>query len=102
MWGAVNVKKNTILRGNQRDFVNSFQPDRGLAPDTRGTPFATVVTGTNSLIGGGLRDPNTLLTKTSINTLDLPAGAGCENGGDMMGPYDDKIWASPGASFACA
>jgi len=102
VWGAVNVKKNTVLRGDQRDFVNSFQPDRGLAPDTRGTPFATIVTGTNSLIGGGLRDPNTTLTKTSINTLDLPGGAGCENGGDMMGPYGDQIWASPGASFACA
>lgn len=102
VWGAVNVKKNEILRGNQRDFANSFQPDRGLAPDSRGTPFATIVTGTNSLIGAGLRDPASTLTKTSINTLDLPGGAGCANGGDMMGPYDDRIWASPGASFACA
>ena len=102
VWGAVNIKKNEILRGNQRDFANSFQPDRGLAPDSRGTPFATVVSGTNTLIGAGLRDPASSLTKTSINTLDLPGGAGCENGGDMMGPYDDRIWASPGASFACA
>ncbi len=108
VWGAVNVKKNTILRGSQRDFANSFQPDRGLAPDTRGTPFATLVNGSVSagtagnLIGTGLVDPNTSQTKTSINTLDLPGGAGCENGGDMMGPYDDRIWASPGASFACA
>ncbi|RZA21029.1 MAG: TonB-dependent receptor [Lysobacteraceae bacterium] len=101
-WGAINIKRNEILRGNQRDFANSFQPDRGLAPDSRGTPFATIVTGTNSLIGGGLTDPASSLTKTSINTLDLPGGAGCANGGDMMGPYDDKIWASPGASFACA
>lgn len=102
VWAAVNVKRNEILRGTQRDFANSFQPERGLSPDSRGTPFATIVTGTNSLIGAGLRDPATTLTKTSINTLDLPGGAGCENGGDMMGPYDDKIWASPGASFACA
>ncbi|MFS8138533.1 MAG: TonB-dependent receptor plug domain-containing protein, partial [Thermomonas sp.] len=102
VWGAINIKKNEILRGNQRDFANSFQPDRGLSPDSRGTPFATLVTGTGSLIGGGLRDPASALTKTSINTLDLPGGIGCENGGEMMGPYDDKIWASPGASFACA
>lgn len=53
VWAAVNVKKNKILRGNQRDFANSFQPERGLGPDTRGTPFANVVTGTGSLIGGG-------------------------------------------------
>ncbi|WP_433853364.1 TonB-dependent receptor plug domain-containing protein [Stenotrophomonas nitritireducens] len=102
VWAAVNAKKNKILRGNQRDFVNSFQADRGLSPDTRGTPFANIVTGTGSMIGGGLKDPNTNLTKTTINTLRLPGGAGCENGGDMMGDYGDKIWASPGASFGCA
>jgi iron complex outermembrane receptor protein len=102
VWAAVNAKKNKILRGNQRDFVNSFQPERGLSPDTRGTPFANIVSGTGSLIGGGLRDPASGLTKTTVNTLDLPGGAGCEAGGDMMGPYDDKIWASPGASFGCA
>ncbi|MGV8923176.1 MAG: TonB-dependent receptor [Thermomonas sp.] len=102
VWGAVNVKKNEILRGNQRDFANSFQPDRGLSPDSRGTPFATIVNGANGMIGSGLKDPASTLTKTSINTLDLPGAAGCINGGDMMGPYDDKIWASPSASFACA
>ncbi len=109
VWAALNVKKNTILRGDQRDFANSFQPDRGLAPDSRGAPFATIVNGStltpatlDNLIYTGLRDPNTTLTKTSINLLDLPGGAGCENGGDMMGPYDDRAWASPGSSFACA
>ncbi len=102
VWAAVNVKQNKILRGNQRDFVNSFQADRGLSPDTRGTPFANIVTGTGSMIGGGLKDPVTGLTKTTINTLRLPGGAGCVNGGDMMGDYGDKIWASPGASFGCA
>ena len=102
VWAAVNAKRNEILRGNQRDFANSFQPARGLSPDTRGTPFANVVSGTGSLIGTGLRDPASTLTKTTINTLELPGGAGCEAGGDMMGPYDDKVWASPGASFGCA
>ncbi|MFT3754850.1 MAG: TonB-dependent receptor [Pseudoxanthomonas sp.] len=102
LWGTVNYKKNEILLGSDRDFSNSFQPDRGLSPDTRGTPFGNVVSATNSLIGGGLRDPETGLTKTTISPLDLPGGAGCENGGDMMGPYDDKIWASPGASYGCA
>ena len=102
VWAAVNVKQNRILRGKQRDFANSFQPARGLSPDTRGTPFANVFSGTGSLIGSGLRDPASNLTKTAINVLDLPGGAGCETGGDMMGPYDDKIWASPGSSFACA
>jgi len=41
-FGSVSVKRNTILRGSDRDFSNTFQPERGLSPDTRGTPFATV------------------------------------------------------------
>ncbi len=102
VWFAVNAKKNDALRGYQRDFANSFQANRGLSPDTRGTPFANVVSGTGSLIGSGLKDPATTLTKTSINTLRLPGGAGCVNGGDMMGDYGDQIWASPAASYACA
>ncbi len=102
VWVAVNAKKNDALRGYQRDFANSFQPSRGLSPDTRGTPFANIVSGTGSLIGSGLKDPATTLTKTSVNTLRLPGGAGCVNGGDMMGDYGDQIWASPAASYACA
>ncbi|MBS0215359.1 MAG: TonB-dependent receptor [Proteobacteria bacterium] len=102
VWVTVNAKKNQALRGYQRDFANSFQPNRGLSPDTRGAPYGNVVTGTGSMIGGGLKDPVTGLTKTTISPLDLPGGAGCVNGGDMMGPYGDQIWASPGASFACA
>lgn len=102
VWVTVNAKKNDALRGYQRDFANSFQADRGLAPDTRGAPYGNVVTGTGSMIGGGLKDPGTGLTKTTISPLRLPGGAGCVNGGDMMGDYGDQIWASPGASFACA
>ena len=30
------------LNGSQRDFVDTFQPRRGISPDTRGTPIATL------------------------------------------------------------
>src|SRR5690606_10703248 len=40
-FGTVTFKRNTILRGNDRDFSSSFHPEYGLSPDTRGTPFAT-------------------------------------------------------------
>src|SRR5690554_6245583 len=58
-FGTLSVKRNTILRGEDRDFSNAFQPDRGLSPDTRGTPFATVFNRTGAqaginLIGSGL------------------------------------------------
>ena len=104
-FGTVTFKRNTILRGNDRDFSNSFHPAFGLSPDTRGTPFATVFNnnGRTNLIGSGLLDPAGGATKmTAINILSLPSGAGCENGGDAMGPYDYKIWNSAGSKYACA
>ena len=113
VFGTATFKRNEILRGTDRDFSNSFQADRGLSPDTRGTPFATVFSlgtsavGSSSLIGTGLVDPAdpasaTPLRLTAINVLDLPGGAGCENGGDMMGPYDHRLWNVPGSRYACA
>ncbi len=39
---TLGVRENKALRGDQRGFVNTFQPDRGLSVDTRGTPFATL------------------------------------------------------------
>ncbi|RZJ83381.1 MAG: TonB-dependent receptor, partial [Massilia sp.] len=56
--------ENKALRGDQRDFVNTFQPDRGVSVDTRGSPsgnvFATTIgpsllsrTGTGPTIPGG-------------------------------------------------
>ena len=81
-FGTLSVKRNTILRGDDRDFSNAFQADRGLSPDTRGTPFATVFnrTGTQAgmnLIGGGLTDPDGGGTMTAINILNLPGADGC-------------------------
>lgn len=113
VWLAVSAKSNEILRGSDRDFANSFQPGRGLSPDTRGTPFANVFSGGGSMAGVdvnpsptvtsyGLIDPATGSTVSAVNLLDLPGGAGCENGGDMMGPYDPDIWAGPASRYACA
>uniref|UniRef100_UPI0028A7F2A4 TonB-dependent receptor plug domain-containing protein n=1 Tax=Massilia alkalitolerans TaxID=286638 RepID=UPI0028A7F2A4 len=99
--------QNKALRGDQRDFVNTFQPDRGVSVDTRGSPsanvFATTIaptllsrTGTGpTLPGGGAT------TYNGISLLDLPGGAGC-NSIDGMGPYDEKLWNSAGAAYGCA
>ena len=102
VWFSGTIKKNQILRGTQRDFANSFQPDRGLSPDSRGGPFATVVNGTGTMVKGGLIDPRdpTGPTQTSINVANLPGGGGCENAGDMMGPYGYQIW-SLSSHYAC-
>lgn len=39
---TLSVTDAKILNGSDRDFVNTFQPERGLSPDTRGTPYATL------------------------------------------------------------
>jgi iron complex outermembrane receptor protein len=111
-WNAfatVSFKRNDILRGRDRDFSNTFQPDRGLSPDTRGPPFATVFSlggtgvGASSLLRNGVLDPaNPATRQTAVNILDLPGGLGCAAGGDMMGPYDERLWSSPASRFACA
>ena len=102
VWGTVNYRRAEILRSHQRDFANSFQPDRGVSPDTRGTPFATVTNASGGIINGSLTDPDGGGAMRYINILNLPGGAGCENGGDNMGPYDYRLWDGASSKYACA
>ncbi len=100
--------ENQALRGNQRDFVNTFQPNRGLSVDTRGAPFANVFATTvgpsflartggsgPTIPGGGTQ------TYNGISLLDLPGGAGCASI-DGMGVYDEKLWDTASAKYGCA
>lgn len=100
VWVAATLKKNEILRGTQRDFTNSFQPERGLSPDSRGGPFATIGSSAGTLIKGNLTAPDGS-AQNWVNTADLPGGIGCEKAGDLMGPYSDDIWTSS-FRYACA
>lgn len=111
-FGTLSVKRNTILRGSDRDFSNSFQANRGLSPDTRGTPFATVFANTRgasaggpiaNLIGTGLLDPEGGSTRMSaINIYNLPGAEGCAAAGPDMGAYDYRLWESLSSKYACA
>ena len=109
---SLSVSDNKILRGNQRDFVSAFQPDRGVSPDTRGAPIATlfainqVHTGLslNGTTGRGIGPVDFAtpgLTVNGINILDLPGQAGCQSV-DGMSPYQEALWASPAAKYGCA
>ena len=104
---AGSTSKNQALRGNQRDFVNTFQPDRGLSVDTRGAPFANVfATGLGDTIfsrksSTGPKLPGGTQAYSGVSVLDLPGGAGCSSI-DGMGAYDEKLWDSPAAAFGCA
>ena len=109
--GAVSYSWNKKLRGDQRDFVNTNQPLRGLSPDTRGTPIATLFNiGTNAfqnptgslLAGLTLTAPNGgNAAAGGVNFLDLPGGAGCESMDGGLA-YDWELWNSPNNFYACA
>lgn len=98
--------ENKALRGDQRDFVNTFQPDRGLSVDTRGTPSANIFATTLgpsllSRTGTGPTTPGGTIAYNGISLLDLPGGAGCDSV-DGMGAYDEKLWDTPSAAYGCA
>jgi len=107
-FGTISVKRNTILRGSDREFSNSFQPEHGLSPDTRGTPFATVFSlgttgvGASGMLRGGVFETGNTTRLTAVNIYDLPGAAGCEAAGPDMGPYDHRLWEVPGSKYACA
>jgi iron complex outermembrane recepter protein len=114
---AVSKRWSGVLFGMDRDFVNGNQPNRGLSIDTRGTPIATAFPINATGAGIGISQGGTLLGNTTgtltnltvggvrlnggVNILDLPGGAGC---GSVDGglPYDEVLWNTPGAVFACA
>jgi iron complex outermembrane receptor protein len=102
-------RENKALRGDQRDFVNTFQPNRGVSVDTRGSPFANVfgvsptsygktLLGTNA---SGVAAATGTQLYNGISLLDLPGGKGC-NSIDGMGAYDEKLWDTPSAAYGCA
>ena len=112
---SLSVQDNKILRGDQRGFVNTYQPERGLAPDTRGTPIATLfaVNGTTANVlsrdninntgrsTGPVDFANPALRVNGINILDLPGQAGCSSV-DGMSPYQEQLWATAASKYGCA
>lgn len=115
LMGTFSVTDSKILRGDQRDFVNTFQPERGLSPDTRGTPIATLfaVSTLNSVLSrdnlnnagrsAGPIDPaNPALRVNGINIIDLPTNTAGYAGLDGMGPYDEVLWNSPASKYGSA
>jgi iron complex outermembrane recepter protein len=105
LMAAGSYSENKALRGDQRDFVNTFQSNRGLSVDTRGTPFATIFPFAGTIIPSAGTAPfvigsTTVRASGGINVLDLPGGAGCNSiaGQDA---YDELLWSDPSRVYAC-
>ena len=114
---SASYSDNKVLNGRDRDWMNGYQPNRGLSIDTTGAPFATIfpinaVPGTigsgGTLFGGTtgavlapfLPGSTTVRATGGVNVLDLPGGPGCKSV-DGMEAFDELIWSRPSAAFAC-
>ncbi|MCX8097905.1 MAG: TonB-dependent receptor [Casimicrobiaceae bacterium] len=105
-------REHKILRGADRDFVNTFQPERGLHVDTRGAPFATAfaITSIRTILSSrnvagqlqnGLGPLEGNVRMNGINALNMPGMPGCESIPGMA-DYDEALWALPSGKYGCA
>jgi len=101
---SLSLADHKMLRGDQRDFVNTFQPERGISPDTRGTPIATLFTvaNTTTVLGTSSANPvdpaNPAIRVNGVNVIDLPTNTAGYAGLDGMGPYQEILWGVTSAS----
>jgi iron complex outermembrane receptor protein len=96
----VSFDRQEILNGNERKFSNGYQPERGLSPDTTGTPFATQTGLAGTAMGASFRLPTT--GTQSYNRANLYSfTTGCESYPGMT-QYQFNLWNSPGFRFGCA
>ncbi len=102
---SVNYRENKYLAAKDRSFIDTDQPDRGLSPDTRGTPFATIFSrnGTALTAANAPFLPGTTTRATGgVNVLNLPGAAGCESISGMT-PFRSLLWpGSTNSALACA
>ena len=99
---SLTFDRNERLNAPQRKFVNGYQPDRGLSPDTTGTPFATQTGGAGTAIGSSFRTPNLGTGTQTFNRANLLSFQGKCDTGQQMSQYQFLLWGSPGFRYGCA
>ena len=92
--------RQEILKGTERSFSNGYQPDRGLSPDTTGTPFATHTGAAGSAIGATFTLPGGSQAYNRANLLSFQGR--CAEGGPMMSQFESALWGNPAARYGCA
>ena len=86
---SLTVDKAQRLNGSDRSFVNGFQPERGLSPDTTGTPYANQLSGAGTALGASFQlpgDPNKYL---QANPLSFQGKCDTIPG---MSQYQTALW----------
>ena len=99
---SLAYKTNTRLRGSQRDFHDGVQPERGLAPDTTGTPYANISTGAGTALPASFALPGYPAVTGNYNRVNLLAlQNNCDSVTDQ-GAYRGDVTGFPRANAACA
>ena len=96
---SLGYSKQDRLRGNQRDFNNGYQPSRGLAMDTTGTPFANIGAASGTALPASYKLPGDTANQTRVNLLALQGK--CETITGQL-PYRGDITGFTNAQHACA
>ena len=68
---ALTYDDSQRLRGSQRSFHNGIQPDRGLFPDTTGTPYANIGAASGTALGASYKLPGDPLSYSRASYLGL-------------------------------
>ncbi len=100
---SLTFDTNGRLRGSQRDFHNGNQPNRGLSPDTTGTPYANIgVAGGTALSSNIVSLPGFPPVIGNYNRLSLLGLQGkCETIPDQTA-YRGDITGFPRNNLSCA
>jgi iron complex outermembrane recepter protein len=96
---SLTFDKNKRLRGNQRDFHDGIQPEKGLGPDTTGTPYANIGTGGGTALAGSFTLPGVTGSQNRVSLLGLQGK--CDTVTDMYA-YPTEVTGFDNAQKACA
>lgn len=99
-FASVTFDRQERLDPEKRDFVNGYQPDRGLSPDTVGGPWATLRGATGSALTASFTTPSTgttLLTRANLLSFQNRCSDGYQ-----MSQYDYVLWNTASFRYACA
>ncbi|MEO7496326.1 MAG: TonB-dependent receptor [Massilia sp.] len=100
--GSLTVDTSDKLSSHQRGFANGYQPDRGLSPDTTGTPFANQLGGAGSALGANFKLAGDTTDYTAANPLSYQGK--CDTIAHMA-QYNVALWRDvtppAGTRFAC-
>ena len=93
LMATLAVDSNSPLQGSQRSFQNGYQPARGLAPDTVGTPYAS------QQFSRPFTLPGSSVQYGYANLLALQGR--CDSVAHMFA-YPTDLWANPYRAQACS